>query len=91
MRDVNNCRNVGSSVPHPEPAVADDIGGKNGSKTTMRAFFGHVAGPLLENAVFGIVLLLSQRVHRPGLLQWAAESRLASKSRKVSADPMCAR
>ena len=48
-----------------EAAVADHIGGQNGGKTALGAFFGHLAPFGLHAAVQQIVGARCQGVYRP--------------------------
>jgi hypothetical protein len=47
-----------------QPRVARHVGGKDGGKTALDAFFGHKLGPLSENSVREIVWATDRRVHR---------------------------
>ena len=50
-----------------EAAVADHIGGQNGGKTALGAFFGHLVPLVLHAAVQQIVGAPRREVYRPGL------------------------
>jgi hypothetical protein len=50
-----------------EAAVANRIGGKNGGKPALGAFFGHLARLFLRNAVQQILRLACRGVYQPGL------------------------
>ncbi len=52
-----------------EPAIADHIGGQDGSKAALGAFLHHVVLPS-ENAVREIVLAPRRKVYRAGLPRW---------------------
>ena len=50
-----------------QAAVADHIGGQNGSKTALGAFFGHLVPFVLHAAVQQIVGAPRREVYRPGV------------------------
>ncbi len=78
-------RNQGAGlVVLHEAAVADYIGGQNGSKATLDAFFGHPGRRLSKDAVARTVCAPHRGVYRPQLLLMGWSGRAPALCQQVS-------